>query len=151
MKENQASLTKCSKPLEPNQEQIAHYKHKLQYEIDSWDLHQSIQNKEPIVIIDARSFEAYKNEHIPAAINFPHRSITKESAEERLDFSIQYVTYCDGIGCNASTKSALKLAELGYKVKELIGGIDWWKRDLYPTESLLSDAEEQQITCGCEG
>lgn len=134
-----------------NLEQIFHYKNKLQYEIDSWDLHQAIKNKENIVIIDTRSAEAYKNEHIPTAINFPHRSMTKESAQERLDFSTQYVTYCDGIGCNASTKGALKLAELGYKVKELIGGIDWWKRDLYPVESLLSSQDECRISCGCEG
>ena len=43
---------------------------------------------------------------------------------------------CDwAIGCNASTKGALKLAELGLR-EELIGGIDWWKRRL-PTESSL--------------
>lgn len=152
MIENETSILESLRPSEQtNQEQIAHYRNKLQYEIDSWDLHHTIENKEHIVIIDARSIEAYKNEHIPTAINFPHRTITKESAQERLDFSIQYVTYCDGIGCNASTKSALKLAELGYKVKELIGGIDWWKRDLYPTENSLSNTEEPQITCGCNG
>ena len=34
-------------------------------------------------------------------------------------------------------KGALKLAELGFRVKELIGGIDWWKRDGYATEREL--------------
>lgn len=116
-----------------NQEQISHYQNKLHYEIDAWDLHQALLTGETIVVIDARSKEAYEKEHIPGAINFPHRTIDKESTAERLNFIVQYVTYCDGIGCNASTKSALKLAQLGYKVKELIGGIIWWKRDLYPT------------------
>jgi rhodanese-related sulfurtransferase len=50
--------------------------------------------------------------------------MNKESTAARLNFDALYVTYCDGIGCNASTKGALKLAELGYKVKELMGGID---------------------------
>lgn len=62
---------------------------------------------------------------------------------------IDPATYCDGIGCNASTKGVLKLSELGYKVKELIGGIDWWKRDGYPIEvgdKLESGSNE---TCGC--
>lgn len=36
------------------------------------------------------------------------------------------VVYCDGIGCNASTKGALKMLLLGFQVKELIGGLDWW-------------------------
>ena len=31
-------------------------------------------------------------------------------------------------------KARLKLAELGFQVKELMGGIDWWKRDGYATE-----------------
>lgn len=41
------------------------------------------------------------------------------------------VCYCDGIGCNASTKGALKLLDLGFRVKELIGGLEWWKKDGY--------------------
>lgn len=39
------------------------------------------------------------------------------------------ITYCDGIGCNGSTKAALKLASFGLRVKELLGGLDWWMRD----------------------
>jgi rhodanese-related sulfurtransferase len=49
-----------------------------------------------------------------------------------LDRSIVYVVYCDGIGCNASTKGAYKLARLGYRTKELLGGLDWWCRDGHP-------------------
>ena len=26
------------------------------------------------------------------------------------------------------------MAKLGFKVKELLGGLDWWKRDGYSTE-----------------
>ena len=33
-------------------------------------------------------------------------------------------TYCDGIGCNASTRGALNLARLGFTLKELLGGLD---------------------------
>jgi rhodanese-related sulfurtransferase len=60
-----------------------------------------------------------------------------QESTRRLDRNAMYVTYCDGIGCNASTKGALNLAELGFQVKELIGGIEWWKRDGYPVESAL--------------
>lgn len=44
------------------------------------------------------------------------------------------VTYCDGIGCNASTKGALNMTKLGFRVKELMGGLEWWERDGYATE-----------------
>ena len=50
----------------------------------------------------------------------------------RFDRSKVYVVYCDGIGCNASTKGAYKLARLGFRTKELLGGLDWWRRDGHP-------------------
>jgi rhodanese-related sulfurtransferase len=59
-----------------------------------------------------------------------------------------YVTYCDGIGCNASTKGALKLARLGFRVKELLGGLDWWKRDGYATEG-NNTTDGTVVQCGC--
>jgi len=130
---------------------VAHYQAKLQYEIDSWDLNQALKKGEGVVVIDARSKEAYQNEHIPGAINFPHRTMNQDSTAERLDRKLEYVTYCDGIGCNASTKGALKLAQLGYKVKELIGGIDWWKRDGYSVETDQQLCSVQyENNCGCD-
>ena len=115
-------------------DQIRHYEDKLRYETDSWDLNEAIQNGERIVVIDARSAEAYAEEHIPGAVNLPHRTMSQETTSH-LDLKALYVTYCDGIGCNASTKGAFKMAQLGFLVKELIGGLDWWKRDGYPTET----------------
>lgn len=131
-----------------NESQIIHYKNKLKYEVDAWDLHEAIKLGENIIVIDARAVAAYQNEHIPGAINFPHQTMNSESVKAQLVAEeITYIVYCDGIGCNASTKGALKLAQLGYKVKELIGGIDWWKRDGYATVS--GKKSEQLIDCGC--
>ena len=113
--------------------QIQHYQDKLNHETDSWDLNTALQNGEKIVVIDTRSPEAFAEEHIPSAVNFPHRDMNEESTAH-LDRETLYVTYCDGIGCNASTKGALNMAQLGFRVKELIGGLEWWKRDGYPTE-----------------
>ena len=114
--------------------QIQHYENKLKYETDSWDLNEAIQNEEKIVVIDARSPEAFAEGHIPGAINFPHRNMNTDSTAD-LDREALYVTYCDGIGCNASTKGALNMARLGFRVKELMGGLDWWKRDGYAIET----------------
>jgi hypothetical protein len=38
-----------------------------------------------------------------------------------LDKGALIVTYCDGIRCNGSTKGALNMLQLGFRVKELIG------------------------------
>ncbi|RLT93514.1 rhodanese-like domain-containing protein [Ketobacter sp.] len=128
-------------------DQIEFYQAKLMYETDSWDLSEALNRGEPVVVIDARSKEAYEREHIPSAINIPHRSMNAESTAH-LDKSKLYVTYCDGIGCNASTKGALNLAHLGFKVKELLGGIDWWRRDGYETQGTEA-RPGSKIECGC--
>ena len=128
-------------------DQIAHYENKLKYETDSYDLWESITLGKDVVVVDARSAEAYAERHIPGAVNIPHRTMDSESTSN-LDKNTLYVTYCDGIGCNASTKGALNMARLGFNVKELMGGLDWWMRDGYETEGLQA-TEGKALVCGC--
>jgi rhodanese-related sulfurtransferase len=123
------------------------YMQKLHFEIDSSDLSEALIQGEKIVVIDARSAEAYENEHIPGAVSIPHRTMSEESTST-LEKEILYVTYCDGIGCNASTKGALNMVNLGFNVKELIGGLDWWKRDGYRTEG-KNTGSKNIGACGC--
>ena len=52
-----------------------------------------------------------------------------------------FVVYCWGPGCNGATRSALALAKLGYSVKEMIGGFEYWAR-----EGLPMDSEEGDVT-----
>jgi rhodanese-related sulfurtransferase len=129
------------------EEQLSYYEHKLKFEMDSFDLKRAMELGEKVQAIDARSVESYENEHIPGAINIPHRSMTDDNTSH-LDKNILYVTYCDGIGCNASTHGALKMLKLGFRVKELMGGIDWWKRDSYETHGIKA-TEGKKIACGC--
>jgi rhodanese-related sulfurtransferase len=99
---------------------------------DAWDVAQDLKHGvTDIVVVDARSREQYAKGHIPGAISFPHREMSAESTRE-LDRSKTYVVYCDGIGCNGSTKGAYKLAAAGFRVKELVGGLDYWMRDGHP-------------------
>jgi rhodanese-related sulfurtransferase len=114
-------------------EQLRHYQRKLEFEIDSWDLKVTREAGEAITVIDARAKQAFAREHIPGAISLPHREMNAETTGA-IDRKTLVVTYCDGIGCNASTKGALRMTELGFRTRELIGGLDWWKRDGHPTE-----------------
>jgi rhodanese-related sulfurtransferase len=108
---------------------------KLRCHTDSWDLSVDLKSgRAEIVVIDARSRDAYAAGHIPGAVSFPHREMNAGSTA-RLDRGKTYVVYCDGIGCNGSTKGAYKLAQLGFRVKELLGGLDWWRRDGHPVET----------------
>jgi len=127
--------------------QIKYYTDKLAFETDSWDLKVALEAGENVVVIDARSPEAYQREHIPGAVNIPHRNMS-EATTKHIDKTASVVTYCDGIGCNASTKGALNMAKLGFQVKELIGGLEWWKRDGHPTKS--GTAGPGTAGCGCD-
>lgn len=128
--------------------QIKHYENKLAFEMDPSDLFDALNNGEKVIAIDARKAFGFEAEHIPSAINIPHREMTVESTNH-LNKEVLYVVYCDGIGCNASTKGALNMAKLGFKVKELIGGIEWWKFDGYATEGLKGKETGLKIECAC--
>ncbi len=128
-------------------DQMKFYQNKLAHEMDSWDVFEALGNCADIVVVDGRTAKAYADERIPGAINLPHRELSP-ARTATLDKSMTYVCYCDGIGCNASTKTALKLLKLGFKVRELIGGLDWWKRDGYATEGEKAQAGKELI-CGC--
>lgn len=103
-----------------------------------------------IVVIDTRSPAHYAEGHIPGAISFPHRTMTA-STTALLDRNLVYVCYCDGIGCNGSTQGAYKLASLGFEVKELIGGLHWWRQDGFAvaTGSEPGVLLEGGIACAC--
>lgn len=135
------------------EESHAYLQHKLSYYTDAWDLAEDLARGEcAIVVFDARSPENYAAGHICGARSFPHSTISAQSTAT-LDRSKVYITYCDGIGCNGSTKAALKLAALGFQVKELIGGLDFWKRDGHPLAWGTAAGEWPQHSaaagCGC--
>ena len=127
--------------------QIKHYENKLAFEMDPSDLFQELTDGNNIIALDARKETGYLAEHIPGAVNIPHRTMNEESTSH-LDRDKIYVVYCDGIGCNASTKGALNMTRLGFKVRELIGGIEWWKKDGYATEGKNAVSGEK-INCDC--
>ncbi|MEA2700148.1 MAG: hypothetical protein QOI66_4419 [Myxococcales bacterium] len=127
-------------------EQAKHYQNKLNFEIDSWDLKVALEAGERVIVIDARSPESYARGHIPGAVNIPHRTMSAHTTAH-LDKDALVVTYCDGIGCNGSTKGALNMLRFGFRVKELIGGLDWWRRDGHPIHE--GEAPTVTISCGC--
>lgn len=126
---------------------------KLAHYADAWDTAQDLANGiVEIMVIDTRSVEQYRAGHICGAVSFPHRTMTAETLAA-LDREKVYVTYCDGIGCNGSTKGAWKLAAAGYRVKELIGGLDFWLRDHHPVAQGEAPgewpAQSTKEGCGC--
>jgi len=112
---------------------------RLSVETDPSDVLLDLQRGQTgFILIDARSAEVYSDCHIPSAINLPYRKINLESTAE-LPRDKVLVVYCWGVGCNASTKAAARLSGLGFKVKEMIGGLEYWRREGGPVEGTLGD------------
>jgi rhodanese-related sulfurtransferase len=75
-----------------------------------------------------------------------------------LDPAVPVVTYCWGPGCNGATRAALALARLGYRVKEMLGGMEYWIREGFPVETPTGaerrtpaplTAPREAGACGC--
>jgi 3-mercaptopyruvate sulfurtransferase SseA len=68
------------------------------------------------------------------------------------------VTYCWGPGCNGGTRAALVLALQGFRVREMIGGFEYWAREGLPVATLDGvgrpaidplTAPATPVSCGC--
>lgn len=100
---------------------------KLGCETDCSDVYADINaGNQSFVLLDVRSKEAYEKSHAIKAINFPHVEMNADSLAS-YSKNTQFVVYCWGPGCNGATKAAMKLAALGFAVKEMIGGIHYWE------------------------
>ena len=114
-----------------------HFLSKLAFETDPSDVYHDIKNKlSGFIVLDARTPETYAKGHVPGAINMPHRAIDAVSTAS-LPRDKVIVTYCDGVLCNASTKAAAKLTALGFKVKEMLDGMNGWTKEGYPIEETV--------------
>jgi rhodanese-related sulfurtransferase len=115
---------------------VTHFAHRLALEVDCADVGADMAAGLPgFTVVDCRAASAYAAGHVPGAVNLPYRRISAETVARLLPPDGLLVTYCDGPHCNASTHGALRLAELGRQVKEMIGGLDGWRRDGLAVES----------------
>src|SRR6185436_8289281 len=71
---------------------------------------------------------------IVGAVHIPYRDIATRAPLE-LNLSVPVVVYCWSPGCNAGAKGAREFALLGYTVREMIGGYEYWVREGQPTEN----------------
>lgn len=111
---------------------------KLSVETDPADVHIDVTRGAPdLVVIDARANpESWEQCRIPGAVRLPYRSIDEATTAD-LPRDATLVVYCWGPACNAGAKACVKLAALGFRVKEMIGGIEYWIREGYDVEGTL--------------
>ncbi len=107
---------------------------KLEFETDASDVHAARGSGAELVVVDVRSAEAYAQGRVAGAIHM-HYSEIAERAPREIAADAEVVVYCWSPGCNAGAKGALEFARLGYRVREMIGGFEYWVREGYPVEN----------------
>ena len=111
---------------------LRHFAAKLAHETDPSDVYVDQQKGvQGFVVVDTRSRDSFAAGHVPGSINLPYRTISLETTS-RIPKDTLVIAYCTGPACNASTKGAARFAALGYRVKEMIGGIEGWMAEGYP-------------------
>jgi rhodanese-related sulfurtransferase len=112
-----------------------HFAARLSVETDVADVAAQLKAGRPgLVLVDVRSREAWDEGHVPEAVHLPWREIASR-APDVVPRDALVVAYCLGPGCNGATKGALEFARLGYRVKEMIGGYEYWVREGWPSVS----------------
>ena len=111
---------------------LEHFAHRLEVETDVSDVAAALDAGErDFVLLDARSRASYDAGHLPGAVHLDE--LSAESVAELPDGLV--VAYCWGPSCNGACKAALRLAQLGRPVKEMLGGYEYWSRDGHPVET----------------
>ncbi|BFT69300.1 rhodanese-like domain-containing protein [Paenibacillus sp. P36] len=117
-----------------------HFMNKLAVETDVADVRYDMQHGvNDFLLIDVRSNKAYTECHIPGAINVPSNQINEETTAAFSKDQV-IVVYCWGPACNGGTKGAARLSGLGFRVKEMLGGIEYWRKEGNEVEGTLGQA-----------
>ena len=106
---------------------------KLAYETDASDVHAALKAGEELIVVDVRSDEAWAQGRVSGAIHMHYSEIATRAPQE-IPADVEVVVYCWSPGCNAGAKGALEFAKLGYRVREMIGGFEYWVREGYPVQ-----------------
>jgi rhodanese-related sulfurtransferase len=114
-------------------EAALHFAAKLRFETDPSDVKAAQEAGERFLLVDSRGEAAWRQGRIAGAVHLPTAQIAGR-ALETIPLDVPVVTYCWGPGCNGSTRAALAFSLLGYEVREMIGGFEYWAREGLPVE-----------------
>jgi rhodanese-related sulfurtransferase len=136
-------------PAAPSAIALMHFSNRLTFETDCSDVHGSQEAGEvDFVLLDVRGPLAFERGHVPGALNIPGRSITADALAAYPQTTL-FVVYCAGPHCNGANKAAVKLAALGYPVKEMIGGVTGWLDEGFALSAAVLRPTGTVIGCEC--
>ena len=111
---------------------LAYFTGQLAFRTDVSDVHSELEAGDPgFTLVDTRGKAAWDQGRAPGAVHLPTDEIASR-AGELIDPALPVVVYCWGPGCNGAYRAAVEFAKLGYQVKEMIGGMEYWIREGLP-------------------
>lgn len=91
-------------------------------------------NNEPFTLVETLGEDAYREKHIPGAVNIPTPhdmtagQMAEEAEQQNVDADNPVVVYCASYTCGASTRAARLLVEAGFtNVMDYKGGKALWQ------------------------
>ncbi|HFR4113871.1 TPA: rhodanese-like domain-containing protein [Yersinia enterocolitica] len=127
---------------------LQHFSQRLAFETDCSDVYSSQQQGTvDFVLVDVRSEAVFASAHVPGAINIPHRLMTA-TLHSHYPMDTLFVIYCAGPHCNGVHRAAVNLSQLGYAVKEMIGGVTGWRDEGLPLVGFTNENADV-VSCGC--
>ena len=112
---------------------VDYFSAKLAYEMTPWALKNLLEKTpEQVCLIDVRTVDMFNAAHLPRAINIPIADLVLKL--NTLPKNKTIVTYCSDLTCALAPKAALELAQKGFKVQHLVGGIQEWTVKGFPVE-----------------
>ena len=136
---------------------IEYFAAKLRNETDPSDVSAALAAGDDVVLVDTRGHSSWHQGRARGAVHIPRAEIAARAPAE-IPLGTPVVVYCWGPACNGATRSAIEFLKLGYSVREMIGGFEYWAReglgvvdDLGPVEvtqdRLTSPLDE--VSCDC--
>ncbi|WP_335989217.1 rhodanese-like domain-containing protein [Glycomyces sp. MUSA5-2] len=111
---------------------LAHFTGLLTFSTDVSDVFAAADLEDPgFTLVDTRGAAAWFQGRVPGAVHLPTDEIAAR-ASELVDPAKPVVVYCWGPGCNGAYRAAVEFAKLGYRVKYMMGGYEYWVREGLP-------------------
>ncbi len=112
-------------------EAVDYFRTKLEFETTPHTLKEDME-KGGVYILDVRDKDAFMKERIAGAQNIPLSELPQNYRALPKDKII--VCYCWDLTCFLAPKAAMELAQKGFRVQHLIGGIEEWKKKGFSVE-----------------
>lgn len=103
------------------------------------ELKEKIEGEDDFELVEVLSEDQYEELHLPGAINIPGDQLREQAPERIPDKDREIVVYCASPACQASSRAAKLLTDLGYThVKDYAGGKQHWREGGLPVEESSS-------------